>query len=107
MDYQLRELVNTQGAFWGLMVGLAIGMIRFGLEFGYTVPACGTGLIDSRPEIIKRLVGDIHYLHFGCILFVITIVVTVIVTLLTEPIDEDYVSQHHCQPENLFNIIFN
>ena len=47
--------------------------------------------MDPRPEIIKRIVGDIHYLHFGCILFVITLVVTVVVTILTEPIEKDYV----------------
>jgi len=82
--------VNEKGAFWGLMIGLIIGLVRFGLEFGYTIPACGTGLPDTRPEIIKRLVGDIHYLHFGCILFVITLIVTVVVSLLTEPMDPDY-----------------
>ena len=32
------------GAFWGLMVGLIVGLIRFGLEFGYSIPACGTGI---------------------------------------------------------------
>lgn len=48
-------------------------------------------LPDPRPEIIKRLVGDIHYLHFGCILFVITLVVTVVVSLLSEPMDKNYV----------------
>merc|ERR1719244_1007044 len=33
---------NEPGAFWGLMVGLVIGLIRFGLEFGFTQPACGS-----------------------------------------------------------------
>lgn len=88
--------INEQGAFWGLMVGLVVGLIRFGLEFGYSIPPCGAKdengqfLMDPRPEIIKRIVGDIHYLHFGCILFVITLVVTVVVTILTEPIEKDY-----------------
>ena len=50
-----------------------------------------TDLLDTRPEIIKIIVGQIHYLHFGCILFVITLVVTVVVTILTEPIEKDYV----------------
>ena len=50
-----------------------------------------SGLPDPRPEIIKRLVGDIHYLHFGCMLFIITLVVTVVVSLITEPMDKDYV----------------
>merc|ERR550519_130977 len=29
---------NEPGAFWGLMVGLVIGLIRFGLEFSVTKP---------------------------------------------------------------------
>jgi len=47
-------------------------------------------LTDTRPEIIKRIVGDIHYLHFACILFIITLVVTVVITILTEPIEKNY-----------------
>ncbi|XP_045030643.1 sodium/glucose cotransporter 1 isoform X3 [Daphnia magna] len=81
---------TEQGAFWGLMVGLIVGLIRFGLEFGYVIPPCGTGLPDPRPEIIKKIVGNVHYLHFGCILFVISLVTTVLVSLITEPIDEKY-----------------
>nr|CAH0112056.1 unnamed protein product [Daphnia galeata] len=81
---------TEQGAFWGLMVGLIIGLIRFGLEFGYAIPACGTGLPDPRPEIIKKIVGNVHYLHFGCILFVISLVTAILVSLITEPIDEKY-----------------
>lgn len=49
------------------------------------------GLPDPRPEIIKKIVGNVHYLHFGCILFVISLVTTVLVSLITEPIDEKYV----------------
>lgn len=49
------------------------------------------GKPDPRPEIIKLIVGNVHYLHFGCILFLITIAVTVVVSLLTQPIDKDYV----------------
>ena len=33
---------NEPGAFWGLMVGLIVGLIRFGLEFGYQKPPCGS-----------------------------------------------------------------
>ena len=32
-----------QGAFWGMMIGLVVGLIRFGGEFSYTVPPCGSG----------------------------------------------------------------
>ena len=37
-----------KGAFWALMVGFAVGMIRFGLQFGYSSPPCGSGLPDTR-----------------------------------------------------------
>ena len=49
------------------------------------------GLPDPRPEIIKKIVGNVHYLHFGCILFVISLVTAILVSLITEPIDEKYV----------------
>ena len=48
-------------------------------------------LIGTRPEIIKLIVGNVHYLHFGCILFLITLAVTLVVSLLTQPLDKDYV----------------
>ncbi|KAF2361701.1 Sodium/solute symporter [Trinorchestia longiramus] len=74
------------GAFWGLMIGLIIGLIRFGLEFGYSIPPCGSLEEDPRPEIIKILVGNIHYLHFSLLLWVISLAVTISMSILTEPI---------------------
>ncbi|GBM55505.1 Sodium/glucose cotransporter 1, partial [Araneus ventricosus] len=74
--------VNEQGAFWGLMVGLIVGMIRFIWEFSYTVPSCASQLPDPRPAIISK----VHYLHFGIILFVISCVVTIVVSYATQPI---------------------
>ncbi|XP_045626138.1 sodium/glucose cotransporter 4 [Procambarus clarkii] len=80
------ERTNEPGAFWGLSVGLAIGIVRFAMEFAFTVPGCGDENQDLRPEWIKVIVGNVHYLHFGCILFLIVLVVTVAVSYLTEPI---------------------
>ncbi|GIY78589.1 hypothetical protein CEXT_61671 [Caerostris extrusa] len=76
------ERVNEQGAFWGLMVGLIVGMIRFIWEFSYTVPSCASQLPDPRPDIISK----VHYLHFGIILFVISSLVTIAVSYATQPI---------------------
>ena len=56
-------------------------MIRFGLEFGYFKPPCGSGIPDVRPQFVRHFVDDIHYLHYGAILFLITGVVTVIISL--------------------------
>ncbi|XP_054166415.1 sodium/glucose cotransporter 4-like [Oppia nitens] len=76
--------INEKGAFWGLMIGLAIGIVRFVMEFSYSVPLCGSGVKDSRPTILS----EIHYLHFGIILFVISLIVTTVISLLTKPMEE-------------------
>ncbi|XP_067938623.1 sodium/glucose cotransporter 4-like [Watersipora subatra] len=74
--------INEQGAFWGLMVGLVVGMIRFIWEFSYgPAPPCGEE--DTR----HALISQVHYLHFGIILFVIVVAVTVVISMLTKPID--------------------
>ncbi|KAB7501661.1 hypothetical protein Anas_08551 [Armadillidium nasatum] len=70
------------------MIGLIIGIIRFIMEFSYVIPPCGSGKPDPRPEFIKLIVGNVHYLHFGILLFFVTLIVSVSVSLLTEPIPE-------------------
>ncbi|XP_076472931.1 sodium/glucose cotransporter 4-like [Babylonia areolata] len=77
---------NEPGAFWGLMVGLVVGIVRFAWEYSYSPVPCGEEARDGRPDIISK----VHYLHFGIILFVIVFVVTVVVSLLTKPIDEKH-----------------
>lgn len=72
---------TEQGAFFGLMLGLVVGMIRFIWEFSYPNAPCGED--DPRPAII----ANVHYLHFGIILFVITIIGTIIISILTKPKD--------------------
>ncbi|NWW52052.1 SC5AA protein, partial [Pedionomus torquatus] len=68
---------NEQGAFWGLMVGLALGLARMGLELAYPVPRCGVP--DRRPWMLT----DIHYLHFAVVLCAATGAVVVGGSLLT------------------------
>ncbi|XP_023340266.1 LOW QUALITY PROTEIN: sodium/glucose cotransporter 4-like [Eurytemora carolleeae] len=75
---------NEPGAFWGLMVGLVVGLIRFGLEFGFSNPPCGSSE-PPPPEWWQRLVGDIHFLHFGLLLWAISGIVAIVVSLLTPP----------------------
>ncbi|CAG0900461.1 unnamed protein product [Darwinula stevensoni] len=84
----LWERVNEAGAFWGLMCGLIVGLIRFALEFGFPPPTCGNP--DTRPEVIQRMVGDFHYLHFGFFLFLFVCLVTTVISLLTKPIDRSH-----------------
>ena len=78
------------------MFGFLLGIIRFGLEFGFSKPSCGSGLVDERPEFVKHFVDDIHYLHYGALLFVITGITTIVISLMTEPIP----------PEKLYRLTF-
>ena len=81
-------MLFSKGAFWGLMVGLVVGMIRFIWEYSYTNYPCGDGDKSTKPDII----GKVHYLHFGILLWFIVTVVTVVVSLMTEPIADVHVS---------------
>ncbi|OWF52829.1 sodium/glucose cotransporter 4-like [Mizuhopecten yessoensis] len=76
----LWKRTNEAGAFWGLMVGLLVGLLRLGLDFGYGTPACGEE--EFRPAIIAK----VHFLHFTIILFFISLFTTIIISLITQPI---------------------
>ena len=80
---------NEPGAFWGLMVGLVVGLIRFGMEFSYNKPSCGDFDAKKPPSWWYTLVDDIHYLHFGLLLWFISGVVSVSVSLMTPPPPKD------------------
>ncbi|VCW78976.1 unnamed protein product [Gulo gulo] len=75
--------VTEPGAFWGLMFGLAVGLVRMILEFSYPAPACGE--VDRRPAVLK----DFHYLYFALLLCGLTAIVIVAVSLCTSPIPEE------------------
>ncbi|NWZ63017.1 SC5A9 protein, partial [Acrocephalus arundinaceus] len=75
--------VNEPGAFWGLMAGLAVGVVRMIMDFVYTAPSCGEE--DRRPALVK----DVHYLYFALILCALTAIVIVIVSLCKPPIPEE------------------
>ncbi|XP_064612119.1 sodium/glucose cotransporter 4-like [Liolophura sinensis] len=76
--------INEQGAFWGLMIGLVVGLIRFAWEYSYPAFPCGTPGDDPKPAII----GKVHYLHFGIILFGVVVIACTVISLLTAPIDD-------------------
>ncbi|CAF4384286.1 unnamed protein product, partial [Rotaria sp. Silwood2] len=79
----LWKRINEEGAFWGLICGLVIGLIRFIWEFSYSVPPCLLSTTDQRPEAIK-----FHYLFFAILLFALTCLVTITISLLSRPIPE-------------------
>ncbi|KAB0362281.1 hypothetical protein FD754_006437 [Muntiacus muntjak] len=75
--------VTEPGAFWGLLFGLVVGLLRMILEFCYPAPACGEE--DRRPAVLK----DFHYLYFALLLCGLTAIVIVTVSLCTAPIPEE------------------
>ena len=70
-----------QGAWWGLMIGLIIGVIRMGIAVSYSSPVCGIPGEDTRPDILTK----VHYLHFAIILGVCSAIVVVAVSIMTPP----------------------
>ncbi|XP_006051059.3 solute carrier family 5 member 4 [Bubalus bubalis] len=74
--------VNEQGAFWGLIVGFVIGLIRMIAEFVYGTGSCLAA--SNCPQVIC----GVHYLYFALILFFVSILITLGISLLTKPIPD-------------------
>jgi sodium/glucose cotransporter 9 len=74
---------TERGAWWGLMVGLLIGLTRMILAVSYSGQdsQCGVPGEDTRPDILSQ----VHYLHFAIILGVCTLIVVVAVSIMTPP----------------------
>uniref|UniRef100_A0A672V8A2 Sodium/myo-inositol cotransporter 2 n=1 Tax=Strigops habroptila TaxID=2489341 RepID=A0A672V8A2_STRHB len=76
---------NEKGAFWGLIIGLLLGVIRLVLDFIYPEPQCGE--TDLRPSVVKYM----HYLYFSMVLAAISTLTVLVVSMLTEPPSEEMV----------------
>ncbi|KAF6081917.1 hypothetical protein HJG60_008900 [Phyllostomus discolor] len=74
--------VNEQGAFWGLIFGLVMGLIRMIAEFVYGTGSC------LAASYCPKIICGVHYLYFAIILFFISILVILGVSLLTKPIPD-------------------
>lgn len=70
---------NETGAFWGAIVGCALGVSRLVLAVIYREPHCSQP--DERPSFIK----DVHFMYVAAVLFWVSTLVTVIVSLCTPP----------------------
>uniref|UniRef100_A0A3P8SIQ5 Sodium/glucose cotransporter 1 n=1 Tax=Amphiprion percula TaxID=161767 RepID=A0A3P8SIQ5_AMPPE len=77
--------VNETGAFWGLMIGLLIGLSRMIAEFAY-----GTGSCVS-PSDCPTIICGVHYLYFSIILFTVSCIIILSVSVMTKPIDDKHV----------------
>lgn len=86
---------SCQGAFYGLIIGLIVGLTRMIAEFAY-----GTGNCVN-PSNCPTIICGVHYLYFGLILFTITCIVIIGVSLVTKPIDEKHVSDS-CEKKKRF-----
>ncbi|XP_013375752.1 PREDICTED: low affinity sodium-glucose cotransporter-like [Chinchilla lanigera] len=74
--------VNEQGAFWGLMVGLVMGIIRMIAEFVHGTGSC------VAPTNCPKIICGVHYLYFSIILFAVSIIVVLGISFLTKPIPD-------------------
>ncbi|XP_032098872.1 sodium/myo-inositol cotransporter 2 isoform X1 [Sapajus apella] len=77
---------NEKGAFWGLISGLLLGLVRLVLDFIYVQPRCDQP--DERPVLVK----SIHYLYFSMILSTATLITVSTVSWFTEPPSKEMVS---------------
>ncbi|XP_073685203.1 sodium/glucose cotransporter 1-like [Garra rufa] len=76
--------VNEAGAFYGLCIGLLVGLVRMITEFAY-----GTGSCVS-PSNCPTIICGVHYLYFALILFTLSCVLILVISLMTKPIDDKH-----------------
>ncbi len=76
-----------KGAFYGLIFGLFVGLVRSIVELSYPTKSCALKTVDNRPALLSA----IHYLHFRFILFFLTIFVSWFISIMTKPIPDKYV----------------
>lgn len=88
LNTQLLPLFLSQGAFWGLIVGFVIGLIRMVAEFVYGTGSCG-----------------VHYLYFALILFFVSILIILGISLLTKPIPDVHVSNRYAHFQRILCVL--
>ncbi|XP_056288438.1 sodium/glucose cotransporter 1 [Pseudoliparis swirei] len=76
--------VNESGAFYGLTIGLLIGLSRMIAEFAFGTGSC------INPSNCPTIICGVHYLYFSIILFVVSCVIILGVSLMTKPIDDKH-----------------
>uniref|UniRef100_A0A6Q2Y562 Sodium/glucose cotransporter 1 n=1 Tax=Esox lucius TaxID=8010 RepID=A0A6Q2Y562_ESOLU len=76
--------VNEPGAFYGLTIGLAIGLTRMIAEFAYGTGSC------VKPSTCPEIICGVHYLYFSIILFTISCLLILSISLMTKPIDDKH-----------------
>lgn len=75
-----------QGAFWGLIGGLLMGLARLIPEFSFGSGSC------VHPSSCPTLICGVHYLYFAIVLFLCSGILILLISLCTEPIPQKHVS---------------
>ncbi|KAG7499438.1 sodium/glucose cotransporter 1 [Solea senegalensis] len=76
--------VNEAGAFYGLTIGLLIGLSRMITEFIYGTGSC------VEPSNCPTIICGVHYLYFSIILFVVSCIIILGISLMTKPIEDKH-----------------
>ncbi|KAM4708011.1 sodium/glucose cotransporter 1 [Discoglossus pictus] len=76
--------VNEQGAFWGLIIGLFIGLSRMIAEFAFGTGSC------VKPSNCPKIICGVHYLYFAMILFTASCIIVLSVSFMTKPIPDKH-----------------
>ncbi|GAA6081983.1 sodium/glucose cotransporter 1 [Tachysurus ichikawai] len=76
--------VNEPGAFYGMLIGLAIGLSRMIAEFVYGTGSC------ANPSDCPTIICGVHYLYFGLILYTVSLLVVLGISFMTKPIDDKH-----------------
>ncbi|XP_073530099.1 sodium/glucose cotransporter 1 [Phyllobates terribilis] len=76
--------VNEPGAFWGLVIGLFIGLSRMITEFAYGTGSC------VKPSNCPDIICKVHYLYFAMILFASSSFIVLGVSFMTKPIADKH-----------------
>ena len=92
---------SFKGIFWGMMIGLAVGVIRMVLDMIMSPPNCGSGQPDERMSIVVR----VDFLHFSIINAIICLIAMVVISLFTRPRTHEQVSKWYGELTSTFNYI--
>ncbi|KAG7251915.1 hypothetical protein CRUP_036073, partial [Coryphaenoides rupestris] len=79
--------VNEAGAFYGLVLGMAIGLSRMISEFAFGTGTC------AEPSNCPTIICGVHYLYFAIILFSISCILILAISLATKPIADKHPSE--------------
>ncbi|KAK3521371.1 hypothetical protein QTP70_003424 [Hemibagrus guttatus] len=75
---------ESEGAFYGMLIGLVIGLSRMMAEFSYGTGSC------ANPSDCPTIICGVHYLYFGLILYGVSLIVVLGISLMTKPIDDQH-----------------